>query len=265
MRKNQIEIGSFEMDKLEISIVVITFNEELNIERCLESVVPLGAEMIVVDSFSTDRTKNICEQYDVRFYEREFEGHVEQKNYALNLATHPMVLSLDADEALTSELRASIIEEIKNNEYDAWELRRLTSYCGQWIRHGGWYPDRKIRLWKNSMGKWGGQNPHDKVILDQNAKVGRLNGDLLHHSFYSISEHVEQIQKFTTIAARSGYKNGRKTYLLKIILGPIFRFFSMYLIKLGFLDGYHGLIIAINSSFYKFLKEIKLRELQRKV
>lgn len=250
---------------MKISAVIITFNEEKNIGRCLGSLQGVVDEIVVIDSFSTDKTAEICAAYNVRFETNLFEGHIQQKNHAMRRATHEWVLSLDADEALTDELKKGI-EAVKGNEtFDGYELSRLTNFCGQWIHHAGWYPDRKVRLWNRTKGEWGGQNPHDKVIMKKGAKIGRLKGDLLHYSFYTIEQHVQTIQKFSTIAAESAYKNGKRANLVvNILIGPWFTFIKKYFLQLGFLDGYFGLVISVNTAYSRFLKYIKLREIQQK-
>lgn len=249
---------------MKISAVVITYNEEQNIERCLNSLKECVDELLVVDSYSTDRTREIAEALGARFVQNPFEGHIEQKNFAMKEASHDWVLSLDADEALSKDLQSSIRKVKESGDFDGYELNRLTSYCGKWIRHGGWYPDRKVRLWNRNRGAWGGENPHDRVHMKMGAKVGKLKGDLLHYSFYTIEDHIQQIQKFTTIAAQVGFQNGKKSGFLKRNLGPLFTFLKMYFFKLGLLDGYYGFVIAINSAHYKFQKETKLRELNKK-
>jgi glycosyltransferase involved in cell wall biosynthesis len=250
---------------MKISAVVITYNEEKNILRCLESLMGVVDEILVVDSFSTDKTRKICESLKVRFVENAFEGHIQQKNFAMNLASNDWVLSLDADEALTLELREAISSMYSSEEGTAFAVKRLTSFCGQWIKHCGWYPDRKVRLWNRKFGKWGGQNPHDKVILEDGCQVKTLDGDLLHYSFYSIEQHVKTIQKFSSIAAQSAYDNGKRSSLvINILIGPAFTFFKKYILQLGFLDGYFGLIISVNTAYSRFLKYIKLREIEMK-
>ncbi|MTI29248.1 glycosyltransferase family 2 protein, partial [Cytophagales bacterium RKSG123] len=148
-----------------ISAVIITYNEEKNIQRCLESLKGVVDEIVVVDSLSTDNTKKICEKFDVHFIENPFEGHIEQKNYAMGCARNDYVLSLDADEALSPKLKESILKVKENWTADFYSFNRLNNYCGQWIRHSGWYPDKKIRLWDRRKGKWGGKNPHDNVVM----------------------------------------------------------------------------------------------------
>ena len=145
-----------------LSVVIITFNEEKNIARCIESVKEIADEIVVLDSFSKDKTKEICESHGIKFYEHAFDGHIQQKNRAITYASYPHILSLDADEALDETLKKSIIE-IKNNwTHDGYYMNRLTNYCGHWVKHCNWYPDTKMRLWDSRKGCWTGINPHDK-------------------------------------------------------------------------------------------------------
>lgn len=244
-----------------ISVVIITFNEEKNIGRCLRSVSGVADEIIVLDSLSTDRTREICQQFKVAFIEQPFLGHVEQKNKALEYATYPHVLSLDADEALSDELKQSIIE-IKNNwQHDGYSFNRLTNYCGTWVRHCGWYPDRKLRLFDKRKGKWEGTNPHDRYILATDTQQHHIAGDLLHYSYYSIDQHIDQIKKFTSIMAQEQFKRGKAPALRKIVLNPLWCFIRQYIVRLGFLDGYHGLVICTLSACANFIKYAKTREL----
>ena len=250
---------------VQISALVITYNEENNIERCLNSLDGIADEIVVIDSFSTDRTAQICKDRGVDFVQHRFEGHIEQKNYALSRANNDHVLSLDADEALSEVLKQSILTTKQNWQDDGYAVNRLTDYCGKWIRHCGWYPDKKIRLWDRRKGRWGGVNPHDHVIMDKSCRVGRLRGDLLHYSYPSIKHHVAQIDKFSDIAARAAYQRGRRAnVLLDICLNPMLTFFKKYFLKLGFLDGYEGFVISISTAYGKFLKYIKLRELEKR-
>lgn len=248
-----------------ISAVIITYNEEQNIERCLTSLKPVADEIVVVDSYSTDRTKEICAGFNVRFIEHAFSGHIEQKNYAMEQASHEIILSLDADEELTEELQQSITDVKRKWKNPAWRVSRLTSYCGHWIHHCGWYPDKKIRLWDRRIGRWGGVNPHDKVILDAGLNPLDLSGDLKHYTYHTITEHVSGMNSFSDIAAREAHKRGKKVVILwHIVLYPVFTFIRNYFIKLGFLDGYYGFIVCRNSAFYRFLKYSKLHELNKK-
>ncbi len=248
----------------QISVVIITYNEEKNIARCIESVRDIADDIMIVDSFSTDNTKSICKKYEVRFIEHAFEGHIQQKNWAVTQAKYPYILSLDADEALSETLKESIKAVRENWSHDGFTFNRLTNYCGKWIRHCGWYPDKKLRLWDSRKGKWMGKNPHDRYELEKGTTLKHLKGDLLHYSFYSIAQHIDQINKFSEIGADEAYKNGKKSTLLKICLKPCWKFFRDYIIRLGILDGYYGFIVCAISAHATFIKYVKLKEMQKK-
>ena len=251
---------------MKISATIITFNEERNIKKCIESLLEVADEVIVVDSFSTDDTERICKSFDkLKFYKNSFEGHIQQKNYAVSKASYNFVLSLDADEQLSDDL----IQELNNIKIEgvtissAYSMPRLNNYCGKWIRHCGWYPDRKIRLWDKRIGTWGGTNPHDHVVLNESAHQTKLLSNILHYTFSDITEHVEQSNKFSDIAALELFRSERKIAVkFKMLLDPLYTFFRMYFIKLGMLDGFYGLIISVVSSYEKFLKYAKLKKLQ---
>lgn len=249
--------------QVKLSAVIITFNEERNIERCILSLKETVDEILVVDSFSTDKTKEICVKQGVRFIENAFEGHIQQKNFAKDQAKYQHVLSLDADEALDEELKKSIRTAKENWQYDAWKMNRLTNYCGKWIHHSGWYPDTKIRLFDRDKGAWGGKNPHDLFIPNIGVEVGVLKGDILHYSYYSRSQHLQHIDYFSEIAANSLYEHGKKSNWLKILIKPLARFFKAYVIRLGFLDGTAGFTIARLSAYANYLKYVKLKKLQK--
>lgn len=247
--------------KVSISAVIITLNEERNIGRCLDSLQGVADEIVVVDSYSTDGTEDICRAYGVRFIRHRFHGHIEQKNWAILQASHPYVLSLDADEALSYELKSSILRVKENWTHDGYQFNRLTSYCGKWIRHTTWYPSKKLRLWDSRKGNWGGMNPHDRFLLAKGASRKFLKGDLLHHSYYSVDEHLKQINSFSSILARSYFEQGRKTHKVVIFFAPLWRFIKDYVFRLGFLDGFYGLVISVNSAHEVFLKYVKLRNI----
>lgn len=245
-----------------ISAVIITFNEERNIARCLESLKDIVDDIVVVDSFSKDKTKEICESYGVRFVEHIFEGHIEQKNWAITQAKYPHILSLDADEALDETLKKTILEVKNNWQAEGYSMNRLTNYCGHWVHHCGWYPDTKLRLWDSRKGSWGGTNPHDKFELyDENSKIIHLKGDILHYSYYSLSDHYKQVEYFTTILAKAQYEKGKKAPLITLILSPVVKFIKDFFIKKGFLDGRIGFRICRISAFATYTKYKKLRTL----
>lgn len=237
-----------------LSVVIITFNEERNIRRCLNSIQEVADDVVVVDSFSTDQTKIICLEYEVNLIEHIFEGHIEQKNYAITQAKYPHILSLDADEALDETLKKSILEVKQNWKYDGYYMNRLTNYCGQWIRHSGWYPDRKLRLWNSKKGTWKGINPHDQYIMKPEAKVGSIKGDILHYSFYTMRQHVLTTYNYVDISARAKIKEQAKINPLKLFFSPIWMFISSYFLKQGFRDGFFGLLIAVTSAYGSFMK-----------
>ena len=245
-----------------ISGVIITFNEEMNIERCIDSLKIVCDEIIVVDSYSQDRTKEICLEKGVIFIENGFEGHIQQKNYALEQANYNYVLSLDADEELSVELAESILEIKGNLNQEAYKFNRFTNYCGKWIKHSGWYPDTKIRLWDKRKARWGGTNPHDQVLISKNS-AAHLSGDLLHYSYYSMSEHIERSARYAKIAANAMHLNGKKYSTLNLLVNPIYRFFKDYMINKGFLDGYEGFVICVTNGYTTFLKYLYLRALKK--
>lgn len=248
---------------VKVSVVVITYNESRNIARCLESVKGIADDIVVVDSFSTDDTAKIARRYSARVIAHRFDGHIEQKNYAIGEALYPHILSLDADEALSDRLYESIQQAKANWQYDGYYFNRLTNYCGKWIRHGGWYPDRKLRLFDSRKGEWKGKNPHDKYALEKGSTITHLEGDLLHYSYYSVSEHIRQIDFFSGIKARNLFQSKKKASWFKIYFAPCFRFFSMFILRFGFLDGREGYIIARLSATSTLLKYQKLREMYR--
>ncbi len=248
---------------IKLSVVIITFNEEQNIKRCLESVKEVADEIVVLDSFSTDNTEAICKNYGVNFFTHTFDGHIQQKNRAITYASSPYILSVDADEALSEELKRSILQKKKNWDADGYTLNRLTNYCGKWIHHCGWYPDRKLRLFDSRKGKWAGLNPHDKYFMDKGAVVKHLKGDLLHYSYYTVEQHHQQTEKFSTIAAKSLFDKGKKTSFLNIWFSPLIRFIRDYFFNLGFLDGKTGLTICLISAGGTKKKYQKLKKLKK--
>jgi glycosyltransferase involved in cell wall biosynthesis len=249
------------MNKL--SVVIITFNEEKNIERCLLSVKDIADEIVVVDSLSTDSTKSICQKFGVRFTEQPFLGYIEQKNFAASLATFDLVLSLDADEALDETLANTIAGVKINWDKDGYFMNRVTNYCGKWIRHGAWYPDKKLRLWNRTKGAWAGVNIHEWLQMTPGSKTGHLKGDILHYSYESIEAHVAQFNKFTSLSAVEMNKSGIKATIGKIYLNSLVNFLKGFFLRLGFLDGYYGTMICFFNAFATYTKYLKLRQLNK--
>ena len=249
---------------IQLSVVIITFNEENNIGRCLDAVKGIADDIVVVDSFSNDKTEEICKAKGVRFIQHKFEGHVEQKNWAISQAKFPHVLSLDADEELSDELKKSVLAVKNNWVKDGYYMNRRTNYCGKWIYHCGWYTDKKLRLWDSRKGKFEGVNPHDKYEMTDGDKVTDfLKGDILHYSYNTIEDHYKQVEYFTSIASKMLFNQGKKTSVIIIYLSPIIKFIRDYFLKIGFLDGAAGFMVCRISAYATYLKYKKLQILWR--
>lgn len=250
---------------VKISATIITFNEEKKIEGCLQSLLGVADEIIIIDSCSKDGTEEICRRYDVKFISRPFEGYVGQKNFAVRQASFDHILALDADERLSDELRQSILR-IKEDwgNVDGYVVNRYNNYCGKWMHFSGWYPEKKIRIWDRRKAKWGGVDPHDFVTIPRN-KTQPLTGDLLHYAYLTVDEHLKQVYRFAEIAARAKYKRGEKAnFFVNVLLSPLFRFVKSYIFQLGFLDGYYGFVFCSASASMTFFKYVRLYEYNRK-
>ena len=246
-----------------LSAVIITFNEERNIQRCIESLLPVADEIIVVDSFSTDRTEEICKLYSIKFFQNVFEGHIEQKNIALLKANHDWILSIDADEALSETLQKAIKKSLEAPQFDAFAMNRLTNYCGKWVKYCGWYPDTKVRMVKKNKAHWTGINPHDKLELKEKLQVGSLQGDLLHYSYYTKEDHFKQIEYFGNISAKELFLKGKNISVFLLYLKVITQFFKSYFVKMGFLDGKTGWLISSRSAYATLRKYQILRKMHQ--
>ncbi|TGM83051.1 glycosyltransferase family 2 protein [Leptospira levettii] len=252
--------------KRKLSVAIITFNEEKNIGDCIRSVLTFADEIIVLDSFSTDKTKEIATSFpSVRFYEAPFPGHVEQKNKAISYCNNNWILSLDADERANETLQKSILRFLEAEEIhcEGFKIARLTFHLGKWIRYSGWYPQRRYRLFRKESAGWVGENPHDFIELNTGSRGKVMKGDILHYSFTDFSHQINTINQFSSIVAYTRYAKGESFSLLKTILKPLGKFIEIYLFKFGFLDGIPGLWIALASSFSTFLKYAKLYELDK--
>jgi glycosyltransferase involved in cell wall biosynthesis len=240
-----------------LSAVIITYNEEQNIGRCLQSLVGIADEIIVVDSASTDKTCAIAAQHGATIIQHPFEGFAAQKNFAAQAASHNWIMSLDADEVLSEELKSAILQVKNKAEYEAYFLKRSTNFCGTFIRHGSWYPDKQCRLWDKTKGNWQGTIHEKWRLFDASKKYGTLSGDLLHYSFNSISDYLKMTDRYTTLSAEEALQKGKNVSLLKLVLGPKIKFFQDYILRLGFLDGYAGFVayrLAANMAFVKYSK-----------
>ncbi len=240
-----------------ISACIISYNEEQKIEDCLKSLEGVVDEIIVVDSLSTDKTKEIIKKYTDKIYDQKFLGHVEQKNLAVEKAGNDWILSLDCDERLTDELKKSILK-IKNNleNADAYRVARRTFYVYRWLNHC-WYPDLKVRLFNRKTAKWGGTNPHDRVEVAGN-NIVTLDGDMQHYSFNSISEHIQTLDSFTEIGANEIIKKNKKVSIISPWTHGLWTFLKLYVFKKGFMDGYAGLVVSVLSGMHAFVKYNKV-------
>lgn len=248
---------------IKISAVIITLNEERNIERCIRSVQRVADEILVVDSFSTDKTEQICKELGVRFIQHEFEGFRDQKNYAISQAGYDYILALDADEALSVELEKEVLDVKNNWKFDGYRFIRLNNYCGKWMLHTDFYPEKRIRLFDRRKGKWLGANIHEVVKMNPGAKVAVLKGHLLHWRYRSYEEHIDEINRYSTISAMEYYKMGVKAGYLKILFHTLWRFIHSYFIRRGFLSGFNGLFISCLLAKHCFVKYAKLRKLYK--
>lgn len=250
---------------IKISSIVLTYNEEENIGRCLESLKKVADEMIVVDSYSTDKTEEICRGYGVTFIQHEYVTHIEQKQYAISLANGDYILLLDADECLSEEL-TSVLLKLKNQpDADAYVIHRFNKYCDRWIRYCGYYPDKKIRFWKKGMASIQGTNPHEQVVADAAASVKRIKQNILHFPYDTVDEHLAHVMKYAAISAKAKYLQGKKAnFLIHVLINPVFKFVKKYIFQRGFLDGYYGFIFCAIESGMNFFKYLQLYEYNKK-
>ena len=245
-----------------LSVVIITLNEEKNIGRCLDSVKSIADEIVVVDSRSTDGTEAVCRGYGARVIVREWKGYSAAKNFGNDAAANDLILSIDADEALSSELQASIAAIKVGSPAAAYRFRRLTNYCGKWIRHGGWYPDIKVRIFDRRKTRWQGTIHESLAGIDEkNALL--LDGDCLHYTYYTVDEHLRQMQRFTDIMAQDLFSRGKKGSYVHMVGSTAIKFIRDYVLRLGFLDGSKGFLISALSAYATWLKYIKLIRLNR--
>ena len=244
---------------MKISAAIITFNEERNVARAIESL-RCCDEIVVVDSGSTDRTVELATKHGARVLDMAWRGYAGQKNYASECCENDWVLSLDADESLSEALEAEIWQIKKNGpEFDAYTMPRLAQYLGRWILHSGWYPDRKVRLFDRRRAKWVGSYVHESVMVE--GTIGHLNSNLLHFTCSSLSEHLKTMDRYTTLAAEQLVNQEAQIGWKELALDPAWTFFRTYVMQGGFLDGTEGLTIAYMAALYNFLKYAKAKNM----
>jgi glycosyltransferase involved in cell wall biosynthesis len=249
------------MEKPKISVYMITYNNERTVERALKSVT-WADEIVVVDSFSNDRTVEISKQFTNKVYQRKWPGHRDQYQYAADLTTHPWIMFIDADEEIPSELAEEIQRELEGGvkDVDGFFIQRQTYHLGRWILHGGWYPEGEIRLYRRDKGRWEG-GLHAKIAVK--GKVRSLKYEYLHYTYRDISDQIQTLNQYSQKAAEEMAQQGERFSLFKLFFHPAFRFIKEYLFRLGFRDGLPGLIIIVSTMFYVFMKYAKLWELIR--
>lgn len=271
-RKNRTAGGVDSQDQPRelVSAFVITFNEEDQIRACLESLA-FCDEVVVIDSFSTDRTVEICEAFGARVIQREWPGYRDQKAFGLASCTHEWVVNLDADERVSKELRESIVGVLREDyacehgsavkstdQINGYSISRVVYHLGRWWRRGGWYPEYRVRFFRKSKVSWGGVDPHEKPIVE--GKVARLGGEIYHFTYKDLGEQLERLQTFSSIAAEEEYKMGRRASLRHLLFNPFLRAFKFYILKKGYREGVAGLVVSIIEGYYTFLKYAKLWE-----
>jgi glycosyltransferase involved in cell wall biosynthesis len=245
-----------------LSAIVITLNEEKNLPRCLASLGWAG-ELLVVDSGSTDRTRELAEQAGARVLEHSWEGYGQQKNWAMSQASQPWVLFLDADEEVVPELGAEIREFVSRNgcvdgrQFWGADMPRKTWFLGRWILHGGWYPNRLVRLAHRENARWTEPAVHERLVVQ--GAVFSMEKDLLHFTFRDVGDQVATNIRFSRLGARAAGQRGERGTMLKILLKPVGKFLETYLWKRGFLDGFPGFVISVNAAHSIFMKYVELR------
>jgi glycosyltransferase involved in cell wall biosynthesis len=247
---------------MQISVVIITRNEARRLEPALQSVAELASECIICDSRSSDDTVDLARRYGCRILERDFAGYSDQKNFANAHAGAPWILSLDADERVSRELREEI-KSLCDSDPDcaAFSMPRLTRYLGRFIRHSGWYPDRKVRLFRKGRAEWSGEFVHERLVV--RGSVRPLRGDLLHDSYADLADHAARINRYSRLAAQGLFSRGARCRWYHVTLAPILRAFRAYVLHVGFMDGFPGLAIAVLSGYGLFLRYALLREMWR--
>lgn len=241
-----------------LSVTIITLNEEERLRACLESVA-WADEIVVVDAESTDKTIEIAREFTDKIWTRPWPGFAAQKNFALSQATEPWVLSLDADERVSPELQMGIQEVLdRDGPADGFSIPRRNIFWGSWLRHGRLYPDDQLRLFRRGRGRFVPHQVHESVKV--NGRVLGLDAPIIHESYRSIEEFVSRANRYSTLAAEEAIRAGRSVRAVELFLRPLGRFFTMYVLHAGFLDGWRGLLLAVLYGYYVFLRTAKIFE-----
>jgi glycosyltransferase involved in cell wall biosynthesis len=246
-----------------VSAVLITYNEEANIEAALKSLSGIADEIVVVDSFSTDRTVKMARAFTDKVVTRKWKDYSDQKNFADGLACHPWILSLDADERISDGLRTEILAlRGEDPSCAGFSMPRLVFYLGRWIRHCGWYPDRKVRLFRKDAARWEGEYVHERLAISGEARC--LKNPIHHFTYRSIGDHMARLDKFADLGAQKLYAQGRKCRWYHLLCLPLGRFLKAYVLKRGFLDGFAGIVVSVFNGYAIFVRYAKLGEIWKK-
>jgi glycosyltransferase involved in cell wall biosynthesis len=241
-----------------VSATIIAFNEESRIAEAIASL-QFCDEVVVVDSGSNDRTREIAQALGARVIPKDWLGYAEQKNFAAEQASNDWILSIDADERVSAELAGEIVHwksQAVRQLLPAWSMPRRVFYLGRWINHSGWYPDRKIRLYDRRRCRFEGNVVHESVKVS--GETGAFQGDLLHFPYRDWDDHARRVERYTTLAAKAARSSGSRGNVLKLVLGPPVAFLKSFVLRAGFLDGWRGLAIAYMGARYVFQKEFRI-------
>lgn len=239
---------------MNISTVIISYNEASNIVRCIESAWKVSTEVILVDSFSTDNTKKLASELNARVLERPFDDYIQQKNYGNAHASGDYILSLDADEWLSDKLIQEIKQITPSEKNRVYSFPRKNFYVGKFLEHGVYYPDRKIRLWKKDNAYWSGTIPHETLTIVENSEEVKLKHDLMHYAYTSVKQHYTKSLKYASLASFRLSKKSSIALLFKLLFSPSIRFFKDIFLKMGVLDGWRGVVVAAVASVETTMK-----------
>jgi glycosyltransferase involved in cell wall biosynthesis len=242
-----------------LTALILTYNEEDNIKDCLDSIKWVD-KIIVIDSFSEDKTKEICLQVEkVDFYEKEFEDFASQRNFGLEKVETDWVFVIDADERVTPELRKEIEKVLENPKVEGFEMPRKNFFLGKWIKYCGWYPDYTLRIFKSKYRYQG--LVHESPQIEN--RIKKLENPFIHYTYKNLKSYIDKMNQYTTLDAKKKFQAGKSAGIFYILIRPFFEFIKKYIIKKGFLLGSQGLILSILSTYYQFLKSVKLWELNK--
>ena len=244
-----------------LTVAMITLNEEKNLERTLKSVQDFADEIVIVDSGSTDKTEEIAKRFGAKFVYQKWLGYGPQKNKAIELSTSDWILNIDADEEISPELANKIKAIKENSRYKVYKINFMSVCFNKKIKHGGWSNTYRIRLFRKNAGSYNENSVHEEFVTTH--EIAKLHKYIYHHSYSDLADYFEKFNKYTTLGAIEYYKKGKKASLISIVLSPIYKFLRMYIVRLGFLDGLEGFLLATTSSLYTMVKYYKLREIYK--